>query len=269
LFHGYPDKLRSVHHHRPSVLTGEKMKYLRLIIIFIALLAITGPASVSAAGPLTGSIPDSQAAAAPLYYGDANEDGDIDMGDVVFVERIILNLDELTTGSDADLNGLTNMGDVTAIEMIILGLKPRVPIEGTDVNIRTVTLKDSDLPAPPIQGMTFHFISPLSGEPGPGKLKASYGILSWSIWFGVTDGQLWVYHLPRRESLPESLMGFYDYLGIDQYTRYTEQDGKYWFTSLPPWLNISQYDPGVTTIPALVSASSADGQAAIRYILTP
>jgi hypothetical protein len=115
--------------------------------------------------------------------------------------------------------------------------------------------------------MNFHFITPQSGEAGPGKLKASYGILSWTVWFGVTDGQLWVYHLPRRESLPEALQSFYDYLGIDEFTRYTEEDGKYWLTALPPWLNVSRYDPDVTTMPALVSASSTDGYAAIEYIL--
>jgi hypothetical protein len=123
------------------------------------------------------------------------------------------------------------------------------------------------LPPPPIEGMIFHFMAPLEGEAGPGKLRASYGVISWSIWFGVTDGQLWVYHLPKRENLPESLQSFYDYLGINEFTVYTEEDGKYWLTDLPPWLDVARYDPEVSTIPTLVSASSSDGQATIEYTL--
>jgi hypothetical protein len=244
------------------------MKHLRLLIIVIALLAFTTPVFVSAADPLNDSVPVSQAAE-PLYYGDANENAEIDMGDVVVVERVILLLQAGTTGCDANIDGEINMGDVTAIELIILGLKPRVPISDVDPNTRTVTLRDSDLPEPPIDGMTFHFVAPQTGEAGPGKLRASYGILSWSIWFGITDGQLWIYNLPKRENVPTSLQSFYDYLGIDEYTVYTEEDGKYWFTELPPWLDLSKYDPDVTTMPTLVSVASASGQATIQYIITP
>jgi hypothetical protein len=261
------------------------MKYLNLLISIIVLLAIAGPASLSAAGArsipvavsdpvylaaasINNSAPASQAAT-PLYYGDANENGEIDMGDVVVVERMILGLQSFTIGSDTNIDGDTNMGDVTAIELIILGLKPRVLISDVGPNIRTVTLTDSDLPSPPISGMTFHFVSPAAADTAPGKLRASYGIMSWSIWFGITDGQLWVFNLPKKENMPESLQSFYDYLGIDEFTVYTEEDGKYWFTSLPPWLNISQHDPDVVTMPTLVSVASASGLATIRYTITP
>jgi hypothetical protein len=135
---------------------------------------------------------------------------------------------------------------------------------------RTVTLTDSDLPQAPIEGMTFHFVAPSSGEKTEGKtgkLVASYGVLSWSIWFGVTDGQFWIYNLPKKENMPESLWSFYDYLGIDQYTVYDEDEGKYYFTELPDWLDISKYDPDVTTMPSLVSAVSVSGQVTIKYIL--
>ena len=54
--------------------------------------------------------------------GDANEDGEVNMGDVTTIERIILDLDAETVGADADGSGEIDMGDVTKAERIILGL---------------------------------------------------------------------------------------------------------------------------------------------------
>lgn len=138
------------------------------------------------------------------------------------------------------------------------------PAVNYTVQTRTVTFTDNDLPSPPIEGMTFHFVAPSPGEYGPGKIRLSYQALSWAIWFGVTDGKLWAYNLPKRESLPESLQGFYDSLGVDENTVYTE-DGKCWFTGLPPWLDIAKYDPDVTELPTLLAVSSTAGQATVDY----
>jgi hypothetical protein len=138
------------------------------------------------------------------------------------------------------------------------------PALNFSVPTRTVTFTDSDLPAPPIEGMTFHFVAPVAGEFGPGKIRMSYQTLKWSVWFGVTNGKLWLYNLPKKESLPKSLQGFYDYLGIDESCVYTD-DGKCWFTGLPPWLNISRYDPDVTELPTIIAAASTNGQATIEY----
>ena len=55
--------------------------------------------------------------------GDANQDGKVDMGDVVKVEREILGYDLLTYGADANGDGRIDMGDVVTIERMILGLK--------------------------------------------------------------------------------------------------------------------------------------------------
>ena len=133
--------------------------------------------------------------------------------------------------------------------------------------VRMVTLTDSDLPQPPVLGMTFHFVAPEPGEYGPGKIRISYFLLKWSIWFGVSDGKLWVYNLPKRESLPQSLQGFYDYLGITENSVYTD-DGRCWLTGIPPWMNISKYDPEVVKLPVLVTVESSDGQAKIYYKLS-
>ena len=54
--------------------------------------------------------------------GDANGDGDIDMGDVVKVERIILGRDAITPGADANLDGQVDMRDLVKIERIIFAL---------------------------------------------------------------------------------------------------------------------------------------------------
>jgi len=55
--------------------------------------------------------------------GDANASGYIDIGDVVKVERIVLEYDFPTAGSDANLDGTTDMSDILRIEWMILGLK--------------------------------------------------------------------------------------------------------------------------------------------------
>jgi hypothetical protein len=203
------------------------------------------------------------------YYGDANEDGYIDMGDVVWVERIILGLQSSTAGADANHDGSINMGDVVAIDLIVLGIVSAVPIGDQTPVVKTITITDADLPAPPVSGMTFHFLTPAQGDPGPGKIRVTYLFITYSIWFGVDNNKLWIYHLPKRDAIPASLISYYDSLGIDQYATYTEQDGKYWFNEIPPWINIAKYDPGITTMPVLVSASSTSGQAQISYTTRP
>ena len=69
--------------------------------------------------------------ASPVLYqniwkrGDANGDGVVNMGDVTYLERVILGLVPPTCGSDAYGNGVINMADVTEIERIILALDPQ------------------------------------------------------------------------------------------------------------------------------------------------
>jgi len=57
-------------------------------------------------------------------YGDANENGKINMQDVTQIERMILELDDPTDMADATQNGKINMQDVTHIELTILGRAP-------------------------------------------------------------------------------------------------------------------------------------------------
>jgi len=57
-------------------------------------------------------------------YGDANENGKINMQDVTKIERMILGLDEPTDMADANQNGKINMQDMTHIELIMLGRAP-------------------------------------------------------------------------------------------------------------------------------------------------
>lgn len=79
--------------------------------------------------------------AAPLtpIYGDANEDREVNMGDVVFIERIILGLEEPTSGADANINGQVDMGDVVWVERQVLGLSPVYGDSNGDLKI---TLED-------------------------------------------------------------------------------------------------------------------------------
>jgi Putative Ig domain/Cohesin domain len=54
--------------------------------------------------------------------GDANGDGAVTIGDVTYVERVLLGLNAPTAGCDANLSGVISIGDVTRIERISLGL---------------------------------------------------------------------------------------------------------------------------------------------------
>lgn len=137
--------------------------------------------------------------------------------------------------------------------------------------IRKYTITDEDLPQPPLQGLTFRFLSPGEGDPGPGKMRAKYLALSKSIWFGVAEGNMWLYGLPSPEGLiffPQSIQQFIqNYLGIGEHTQYTKEDSRYWITDLPPWLDLAKYDEDVTEIPYFISVETTDGKATISYML--
>jgi len=42
--------------------------------------------------------------------------------------------------------------------------------------------------------------------------------------------------------------------------------GKFWFISLPVWLNLAKYDPSLTGLPVFTAINTADGQATLSYI---
>ena len=44
------------------------------------------------------------------------------------------------------------------------------------------------------------------------------------------------------------------------------QRGKVWIIGMPPWLDISRYDPEVTELPTIVSVETGDGEVKISYI---
>lgn len=44
------------------------------------------------------------------------------------------------------------------------------------------------------------------------------------------------------------------------------QRGKVWVIGMPPWLDISKYDPEVTELPAIVSVETGEGEVKISYI---
>ncbi len=55
--------------------------------------------------------------------GDVNGDGQVTMGDITKLERIILGLDHSTPAADVNNDGQINTGDITKIERIILGME--------------------------------------------------------------------------------------------------------------------------------------------------
>ena len=61
-------------------------------------------------------------------YGDANEDGKIDMRDVTYVGLRILGKKPANELADANQDGRVNVGDITYIELIILGEVSKYPL---------------------------------------------------------------------------------------------------------------------------------------------
>ena len=45
------------------------------------------------------------------------------------------------------------------------------------------------------------------------------------------------------------------------------QRGKVWVTGMPPWLDISRYDPQVAELPVIVSVKTDEGEAKVNYII--
>ncbi len=135
---------------------------------------------------------------------------------------------------------------------------------------RSVTITDADLPRPPFPGMAFHFQTPGQNEFGPGKINATFLSQGWSIWFGVTDGKVWLYHLPSPQmlqQLPQSIQQFFqNYIGVGQYTT-VDEAGRYWIDGIPPWIDIAKYDKDVTKMPQIVSVATSDGAATVTYKL--
>jgi len=58
----------------------------------------------------------------PLILGDANFDGNVNMGDIIAIERMMLGLDLTTFASDANRDGDYNIADILCIEKAMLGL---------------------------------------------------------------------------------------------------------------------------------------------------
>jgi len=44
------------------------------------------------------------------------------------------------------------------------------------------------------------------------------------------------------------------------------QRGKVWVIGMPPWLDISRYDPEVTKLPTIVGVETGEGEVKISYI---
>jgi len=45
------------------------------------------------------------------------------------------------------------------------------------------------------------------------------------------------------------------------------QKGKVWVIGMPPWLDISKYDPEVTKLPTIVSVETGEGEVKLSYII--
>ncbi len=89
--------------------------------------AAFGIIAVMVSAMLLASMPTIISASEELY-GDANEDGKIDMRDVTYVGLIILGKKPANELADANQDGRVNVGDITYIELIILGKVQKYPL---------------------------------------------------------------------------------------------------------------------------------------------
>ena len=86
----------------------------RLVIGFLALMLLAFLVVILAKGTV---------ASAPIYApGDANGDLVVDMGDVTYIELVILYNWPVLGDGDANRDGAVNVGDITKVERLILGL---------------------------------------------------------------------------------------------------------------------------------------------------
>ena len=65
--------------------------------------------------------------------GDVNGDGEVNALDITKVERVIVQLDEVTEGSDVNGDGNINCLDITSVERIIAGLPLHTPVQAPAV----------------------------------------------------------------------------------------------------------------------------------------
>ena len=74
--------------------------------------------------------------------GDATGDGLVDMADVVYVERVIMEMSPTTPGCDPSYDGRVDMADVVFIERLIIGWSVRTPVLGDADNDGFITIGD-------------------------------------------------------------------------------------------------------------------------------
>ena len=86
--------------------------------------AAVGIIAVMVSAMLLAAMPTASA----KLYGDANEDGKIDMRDVTYVGLIILGKKPANELADANQDGRINVLDITYIELIILGKVSKYPL---------------------------------------------------------------------------------------------------------------------------------------------
>lgn len=91
-----------------------------LFLIFIVLVIVNLVLFISKVGCQASS--DNTTVSVPAF-GDADGNGQVNMGDVTKLERIILSIDNNTPWADANQDGHVNMADVVKIVRIILGLQ--------------------------------------------------------------------------------------------------------------------------------------------------
>lgn len=89
---------------------------LRLVTILLVAMLLTVVAL------LTMMILSNPAEASNGIRGDANQDGEVSMGDVVMLQRMILGYNQIIPEADINADGEVNMGDVIITERAILGL---------------------------------------------------------------------------------------------------------------------------------------------------
>ena len=132
-------------------------------------------------------------------FGNANEDDRINMQDVTYTERIILEYSDRTQLADGKYDGRINMQDVTQIELIILGREKELTL--IDMADRVVTIPrpiDRVVPAGLLDGVrTLIQLGAADKIVGISNYAKNYALKPSDYWSPIRDAA------PELKDLPD------------------------------------------------------------------
>ena len=149
--------------------------------------------------------------------GDANMDGQVNAGDITYLEQVILGIRTPNAACDANLDGKIDIGDVTAIEQIILGMRTSSPVTLATIGTYSSKVKVTEKSTGTVWVFEFEGIT-ISG-PVVGTLQAIFTPPGANIYINnnlVGVAPLTVDLIPGAYDIKATLTGYLDWTGTVQ-----------------------------------------------------